>query len=95
MGRSSEHVEYARIASRIGDALMTALGLGHHEFAVHFGDIRVKTGIDGNAMQPFDLVVLTLVVGRGEAGTRLEHAHLGRVLESFREQGHWGYGLPG
>ena len=50
MGRSGEHVEYARIASRIGDALMTALGLGHHEFAVHFGDIRVKTGIDGNAM---------------------------------------------
>ena len=63
---------------------MPALSFGHHEFAVHFGDIGVKTRVDGNAMQTFNLVVLTLVIGRSKARTCLQHAHLGRVFEAFR-----------
>ena len=85
--RSGEYVEHARISTVFGNALMPTLGFGHHEFAIHFGDIRVKTRVDGNAMQTFNLVVLTLVIGRCKACTRLQHAHLGRVFEAFRQQG--------
>ncbi len=84
---SGEDVEHAGIATGIGDALMTALGFGHHEFAIHLGDVRIQSGTDRDAVQPLDLVMLALVVGRSEARTRLQHPHLRRVFESFREQG--------
>ena len=79
--------EHAGIPSRVGDALMPLLGLGHHEFPVHFRDVGIESGVDGDAVQPFDLVVLALVIRRRESGPRLEYAHLGRVLEPLREQG--------
>ena len=56
------------------------------EFAVHFGDFRIQSGFVGNAMQTLDLGMFTLVIGRREARTRLEHTHLRRVFEPFRQQ---------
>ena len=41
-------------------------------------------------MQTLDLVIFTLVIGRREARTRLQHAHLRRVFEAFRQQGDHG-----
>ena len=78
-GRLRRNVEYARVSPVFGDALVAALGLGHHEFAVHFGDFRIQSGFVGNAMQTLDLGMFTLVIGRREARTRLEHTHLRRI----------------
>ena len=83
--RSGEYVEHTRIDAVLGDALMPALGFGHHEFAIHFGDVGILPGIDSNAVQPFDLVILTLVIGRRETRAGFQHTHLGRVFEAFRQ----------
>ena len=83
---SGEYVEHAWVSTVFGDALVATLGFGHDELAIHLGDVRIQAGFDGDAVEPFDLVALALVVGRGEARARLEQAYLLRVFESFRQQ---------
>ena len=70
-GESGEYVEYARVTTGIGYALVALLGFGNHEFTVHFGNFRIKPGIDGDAVEAFDLIVLTLGVFGRESGVGL------------------------
>lgn len=80
-GESGEYVEYARVTTGIGYALVALLGFGNHEFTVHFGNFRIKPGIDGDAVEAFDLIVLTLGVFGRESGVGFEHADLRGGLE--------------
>ena len=77
---------FAITASAFGFALMAFFGLGDHELAVHLRDLQIQARIDGDAVQTFDLIILTLGVFRSESGVRLQHADLRSGLEAFREQ---------
>ena len=67
---------------------MPLLGLGDHELTVHFGDFGVEPGIDGDAVEALDLIVLTLGVFRGESGIGFEHTNLRGGFETLGQQGY-------
>ena len=74
-------IDYMWVTTGIGYALVALLGFGNHEFTVHFGNFRIKPGIDGDAVEAFDLIVLTLGVFGRESGVGFEHADLRGGLE--------------